>query len=753
MGRKAAERPPRQTRGTAAKKDIQDGDLNKNPSLPEKAKMVESSLKLKVCFSKGLGGNVCRLHPSSFRKLSADVGDIMRVSSEVGEDKLYLEAFISNSISSDTVEVSSDLSHLIIGLSIDISKLLVKRLPRLQAVNISLMLLNPTGTNEPIRSSAGLQWKSFFRHSFFHTILYKNMRATLRTSLFTLIADVEEVTPSEDEDCSEAPCPYGLLTSETTLTVASLQPELLSSKEVSTEPQSCFTSGSLRETNHKLVLGEEGTGKTYTLHKEVLQHKESGRRILYLDVEALGRAEEDTIRSRITLHELFQDAIVQAPSTVVIDDLHLICSESSSLVGTAWVKNLLSRGLVEEMQAIRAAQADVVILASAVSLTDLHSSLVSPHALGPFVHQLEPPAEVSEKVACLSQCLQDVTGASVEEVRSMELSDVVKCTNGYTQRDFKRLVELAATSSFQKTCSLSCTTEELIRCARLLQPSSLRQFEVSVPNVTWSDIGGSEEAKLTLQQVVKWALGEEREVFEMFHLSPPRGVLLYGPPGCSKTMLAKALANESHLNFISVKGPEVFSKWVGDSEKAVRNIFARARAASPCVVFIDELDGMCGHRGQGGVSDRVISQFLTELDGLPSAMSKKKNEHSIVFVAATNRPDNIDGAVLRPGRIDKLVYVGLPGSEERSSIVSIQLKRIPAATDVSPDWVASLTEGYSGAEVVAVIKEAAFHALAQTIEAEQLTRENIMASLQKIRPRTRPEDVAWYLQWRHQRQS
>ncbi|RNC31248.1 putative Transitional endoplasmic reticulum ATPase, partial [Trypanosoma cruzi] len=314
------------------------------------------------------------------------------------------------------------------------------------------------------------------------------------------------------------------------------------------------------------------------------------------------------------------------------------------------------------------------------------------------------PGSAEERYVCLKTCLKERD--ALDSVSEETLLTVSQEAHGFTQCDLARLVEVAMVENFKMTGNVAVSDEALLAAAKLVRPSALKQFEVSVPNVTWNDIGGSEDAKKTLQDCVAWCLGKQQWIFRKFKLSPPQGVLLYGPPGCSKTMLAKALANESKMNFISVKGPEVFSKWVGDSEKAVRDIFTRARAVAPCVIFIDELDGMCAHRGSGGVSDRVISQFLTELDGLPAALNEKSD--ALVFVAATNRPDNIDTAVLRPGRIDRKVYVGLPDVSERRAIVSIHFARIPVATDLDADYVANRTEGYSGAEVVAVVKEAAF---------------------------------------------
>ncbi|EPY21425.1 AAA family ATPase [Strigomonas culicis] len=389
---------------------------------------------------------------------------------------------------------------------------------------------------------------------------------------------------------------------------------------------------------------------------------------------------------------------------------------------------------------------NVRVVAAAPHRDALDAALVAPSLLGQHVVTLFPPSTAAEREMVFCSCLSQV-GAAVEGgAVAAAAAEVAAHGHGFTQRDLFRLAEASVLEAVRRDGRVEALTAADIHTARrAIRPSSLQQFDVAIPEVTWADIGGSAEAKRTLQEVVAWCLGKQAWLFQEFRLTPPKGVLLYGPPGCSKTMLAKALANESRMNFISVKGPEVFSKWVGDSEKAVRDIFARARAVAPCVVFIDELDGMCGHRGSGGVSDRVISQFLTELDGLPAAFSEKSN--ALIFVAATNRPDNIDGAVLRPGRIDRCVHVGLPTQSEREAIVAIQFRRMPTEAALTARFVAERTEGYTGAEVVAVVKEAAFTAISEDAMAEQLLTRHVLVALRKVTPRISAADVQWYKQW------
>ena len=246
--------------------------------------------------------------------------------------------------------------------------------------------------------------------------------------------------------------------------------------------------------------------------------------------------------------------------------------------------------------------------------------------------------------------------------------------------------------------------------------------------------------KQELQEAVEWPL-KKPEVFKRVGIRPPKGILLFGPPGCGKTMLARAVATEGEANFISIKGPELFSKWVGESEKAIREVFRKGRTAAPSIIFFDELDSVVPRRGMGlgdsGVSERVISQLLTELDGIESL-------ENVVIVGATNRPDIIDPAILRPGRFDRLIYVPSPDHATRMQILKIHTINMPLARDVDLDQVASQSGGYSGADLEAVCREAGLIALRRDINAKDVTLEDFRDALEKIKPSITPDMENWY---------
>ncbi|RNF04193.1 AAA family ATPase-like protein [Trypanosoma conorhini] len=722
-------------------------DFSPSPRLGQ-SDVSDVELSLQIRSNSSLPSNEARLSPASLRALGIVSGAVLHLLA--GHFEAYAEAFLSASCHSQSIELADEVAAAFIDKQVRVS-VMANPLPLVPLAVVILEIncelregICAMQVEETVKMPI-LQVIAAFRRQYRCRLVYKGMRAVVRVATQPFFVEVvkcsQRVAAEKDKErLNEAEVSLGGLADCTVIRdggrVTSVE------NESSENAQSSLKDAQALQ--HVLVVGEAGTGKSRFLQQEGRDATAvQCRHVEVILVQELPQGEMSEVPTSTVLREAFARAKVAAPSTVLIDDLHLVCgANSSSTAGSLWAATLVAVALKEELDDIRGRQLDVHVIASAASTESVDRSLLTPERLGRRVTLLTP-GSWEERCACLKTCLQERGG--LDSISEATLLTVSQEAHGFTQCDLARLAEVAMMESFKMTGNITPSDGALLAAAKLVRPSALKQFEVCVPNVTWNDIGGSEEAKKTLQDCVAWCLGKQQWVFRKFKLSPPRGVLLYGPPGCSKTMLAKALANESKMNFISVKGPEVFSKWVGDSEKAVRDIFTRARSVAPCVVFIDELDGMCGHRGRGGVSDRVISQFLTELDGLPAALDE--NSDALVFVAATNRPDNIDTAVLRPGRIDRKVYVGLPDASERRAIVRIHFSRIPVAPDLDADYVAQRTAGYSGAEVVAVVKEAAFLRVTMDAKASHLTREDVDAALQRVRPRISPSDVAWYKQW------
>jgi transitional endoplasmic reticulum ATPase len=279
---------------------------------------------------------------------------------------------------------------------------------------------------------------------------------------------------------------------------------------------------------------------------------------------------------------------------------------------------------------------------------------------------------------------------------------------------------------------------------RDVQPSALREVTIEVPNVKWSDIGALEAVKEELRQAIEWPL-KHPEAFKKMGIKPPKGVLLFGPPGTGKTLLAKAVATESEANFISIKGPELVSMWVGEGERGIRNIFKKARQVAPVIVFFDEIDSIASKRGSlgdSGVGDRMVNQLLTELDGVESL-------RDVVFIGATNRPDLIDPGLLRPGRIDKVIRIPSPDENARLAILKVHSTGVPLAKDISLEELAKKTKGFSGADLEGLMREAALIALqASKLKGGTVQKKHVEAAFEKTRPSISQETEEAYAEFK-----
>jgi transitional endoplasmic reticulum ATPase len=338
----------------------------------------------------------------------------------------------------------------------------------------------------------------------------------------------------------------------------------------------------------------------------------------------------------------------------------------------------------------------------------------------------------------------------------VDMNKLAKMSHGYTGADLSALGRETAMKALRRYLpeinleeerippsvleKMEVRMEDFLNAYREITPTAMREVYIEVPTVLWSDIGGLEDVKQDLIEAVEWPL-KTPESFTRIGIRPPKGILLYGPPGCGKTLLARAVATESEANFITIKGPEVFSKWVGESEKAIREVFRKARMASPTVIFFDEFDSLVPGRGMGyadsGVAERVISQLLTEMDGLVSL-------EDVVIIAATNRPDIVDPAILRPGRFDRLIYVPEPDKDSRVEIFKIYTKNMPLAKDVDMSLLVTLTKKYSGADIEALCREAGMNAMRIDINTKEVNADDFKKAIEKIGPSIMPNMEAWY---------
>ncbi|KAJ3615696.1 hypothetical protein Zmor_012369 [Zophobas morio] len=464
-----------------------------------------------------------------------------------------------------------------------------------------------------------------------------------------------------------------------------------------------------------LLYGPPGTGKTL-IAKAIANEM----RVNFITINATEVLAKFYGQSEAKLRSVFHTAAQSSPCIIFIDEVDALCPKrehAETEVEKRVVTTMLS--LLDSISNGEKQNCRVVVIGATNAPDRLDSALRRP---GRFDREIEIGIPNSKQRLCI---LKRLLAKTPHTVSDSQLESISALMHGYVGADVSSLCKEAGLLAVKRTmCStgeedsaglsdLVVTEADLRKALTLVRPSAMRAVVVDVPQVYWSDIGGQEDTKQKLREAVTWPLLHP-EAFLRMGIRPPKGVLLYGPPGCSKTLLAKALATESQLNFISVKSSDLFSKWVGESEKAMKEFFRKARAASPCIIFFDELDAIAGKRGrdsgENSVADRVLTQLLNELDGVEPL----KN---VTFLAASNRPDAIDPALMRPGRIDRILFVAPPDESSRREIFTIHLKKMPNdLTDVEVDELARKTSFFSGAEIVAVCREAAMEALRRVSE-------------------------------------
>ncbi|MDP2766918.1 MAG: CDC48 family AAA ATPase, partial [Candidatus Methanoperedens sp.] len=469
-----------------------------------------------------------------------------------------------------------------------------------------------------------------------------------------------------------------------------------------------------------LLHGTPGTGKT--LLAKALASETNANFLTLSGPEIMSKFYGE---SEERLRGIFQQAEENAPSIILIDEIDSIAPKREEVTGE--VERRVVAQLLAVMDGLKA-RGKVVVIGATNRLNAIDPALRRP---GRFDREIE--IGVPDRKARLEILQIHTRGMPLsEDVKLEKFSDL---THGFVGADLAALAREAAMNSIRRVLpeldlevpsipaeilnKMTVTGDDFNNALREMNPSALREVFIESPNIHWSDIGGLEDAKQELKEAVEWPM-KYSMLFKQSGAHPPKGILLYGAPGTGKTMLAKAVATESEANFISVKGPEFLSKWVGESEKAVRETFRKAKQAAPCIIFFDEIDSITPTRGTGSdshVSERVISQMLSEIDGLEEL-------HNITVIAATNRPDIIDPALLRPGRIDRLVYVTPPDKEARYEIFKVHTSKTPLNSDVDLNKLAEDTDGFTGADIASVCNEAAILAIREYVNSGKPVDEN-----------------------------
>ncbi len=493
-----------------------------------------------------------------------------------------------------------------------------------------------------------------------------------------------------------------------------------------------------------LLHGPPGTGKT--LLAKAVANETNANFYTIGGPEIMSKYHGE---SEERLRNVFQEAEKNAPSIIFIDEIDSIAPKREEVSGE--VERRIVAQLLSSMDGM-SSRGKVVVIGATNRINAIDPALRRP---GRFDREIE--LGVPDRNGRLE--ILEIHTRGMPLAKDVNLDKLADISHGFVGADLQSLSKEAAMRALRRILpeidlssesipadtlkKIIVTMQDFTDVIKEMEPSAMREVFVEIPDVKWKDIGGLAPLKQELQESVEWPL-KYQSMFTYADATPPKGILLYGPPGTGKTLMAKAAANESEANFISIKGPELLSKWVGESEKGVREVFRKARQAAPCIIFFDEVDAVAptrgGSFGDSHVTERVISQLLTELDGLEILTN-------VIVIAATNRPDIIDPALLRPGRFDRLLYVPPPDRDSRTQIIKIHVKKKPLHEDVNLEVLANRTDGYTGADIAALSSAAVMLALREHIskyqdpkEADKHTQElrihmrHFEEAMKKIRP-------------------
>ncbi len=716
---------------------------------------VGTSLKVAEAEQSDVGRKIARIDPKIARQLNLSAGDALEISSLGKKTNVLCWPARENDIGKGLVRIDGYLrNRLDVGIndSVEIRKV--------QSRSAEKVTLAPT---EPLRIVGAEGYlQEYLLGSLLSTgdifpLSIMGQRVDLvvistNPSGPVLMEDSTEVTVSEESDKAIQVAKGDGTSSISYEDIGGIKNEVSRLREMIELPlrhPELFKRLGVEAPKGVLLHGPPGTGKT--LLAKAVAHETNANFYTIGGPEIMSKFYGE---SEERLREIFKKAEENAPAIIFIDEIDSIApkrEEVSGEVERRVVAQLLS--LMDGMSS----RGKVVVIGATNRINAIDPALRRP---GRFDREME--IGVPDRDGRLEILQIHTRGMPLE--KDVDLGVIANMSHGFVGADLQSVAKEAGIRALRKVLpEIDLTTENIpseilkkiivtmddfLSVIKEIEPSALREVFVEVPDVNWEDIGGLKDVKQELQEAVEWPL-KYHELFIHSDATPPKGILMYGPPGTGKTLMAKAAAHESEANFISIKGPELLSKWVGESEKGVREVFRKARQAAPCIVFFDEIDAIAPTRGSLGsdshVTERVISQLLTEMDGLEVLSN-------VIIIAATNRPDIIDAALLRPGRFDRLLYVPPPDKEARMQILKIHTLKKPLADDVNIETVANQTEGYTGADIAALASAAVMLALREHIDkykdpkkAESAKNEikvhmkNFEEAMKKIRPLSKHE--------------
>ena len=684
-------------------------------------KLVDGSLRLKVTegLGKDVGRALARMDPADIRALGVEIGDIVEIVGKRRTTCKVMPAYKDDrggarvqmdGISRGNAEVALDDMVLVHKVPVQPAQQIVLSATTAGFSDRDLQYIGTRLDGLPVLEGDRIRGTLFGSRSMDFLVQETTPKGAVLIAPTTLLTVASARTEVRTQAVERPTFSYE--------DVGGLRREVQRVREIIELPlryPEVFTRLGIDAPKGILLYGPPGCGKT--LIARAVAHETNVR---FFSISGPEIMQKFYGESEGYLRKLFDEATKQAPSIIFIDEIDSIAPKREDLGGEHQVERRVVAQLLSLMDGLKA-RGQVIVIAATNLPNALDPALRRP---GRFDREIVIP--IPDRHGRLE--ILEIHSRGMPLAKDVDLPRLADITHGFVGADLEALCREAAmicvrrilpeidfaqaALPYESLQKLELCKEDFLAALREVDPSALREVFVEVPTTTWEDVGGLDQPKRLLREVLEWPL-QYGDLFNAAGVRPLKGILLSGPPGCGKTLLAQAAASATQVNFISVKGPALLSKYIGESERAVREVFRKAKQAAPCLVFFDEIDALVPRRGSGasdaGVSERVVGQFLAELDGVEKLTG-------VLVLAATNRPDMVDPALLRPGRFDVVVEVALPDEATRFAILQVQVRGKPVAKEVRLETIAATTEGLTGADLGAICQHAALNAIRERIE-------------------------------------